>query len=370
MSSNRHDNTISRKMLKNDMNEAYAKMNEAYAKWEKTSCLNCFAKRAAWQAYKREEKLYLEFNQVLFQKSKDSASSPRRSIHRSVASSPPVKLLRRNLEDAFPALDNPWACPDEGGSIISDSSLGSRSQTSGNKSKEDKSSLKEKVGNHYGSRKNPKNKGEQSKYQCCVSGEWGEGREVVVAHLLPKRSDHVWLDRLEIDDVDNYRNLVLLAYEIENAFDHQQLCFVPQNVHGGTEMVLRILDDKIREKHIHPKSKRTIGEYHGEPMKFNFLLNPGLKRPFSSVLSLHTLKSYELAKKKGWVPEDNETPPKFQYNSVSPLKGDIMTLIKENHELDSSIVSEVSLDGLDEIPKSSTSPTMEAQPGARASKAH
>ena len=67
-----------------------------------------------------------------------------------------------------------------------------------------------------------------STYPCMITGEYGNGEEVVAAHIAPAVSDVKKLHVLGLtfDDIHSIRNGLLLAKAIEEAFDQLRLSFV------------------------------------------------------------------------------------------------------------------------------------------------
>ena len=112
--------------------------------------------------------------------------------------------------------------------------------------------------------------------RCQATGEigspTGNNHEVVVhaAHIIPVRCPDatMYAIGLDVSDKNSARNGLLLAVNIEIAFDNLKLSFVPSNPLDSLSLVLKIWDKSIRDTPIWPNSARTIGEFEGMPLLF------------------------------------------------------------------------------------------------------
>ncbi len=67
--------------------------------------------------------------------------------------------------------------------------------------------------------------------QCMVSGLMGNGEQVIAAHIIPSASNELVMSDLglSVHDLNDVRNGLFLAVEIERAFDKLQISFVKSN---------------------------------------------------------------------------------------------------------------------------------------------
>jgi hypothetical protein len=150
--------------------------------------------------------------------------------------------------------------------------------------------------------------------KCHLTGEEGNGKEVTLAHLLPRSTAGHILKDLDVESVDDMRNVIFLCSTIEKSFDDQRLCFVCDDHRAGC-FRLKIWDEKIRNVHLlsgahqktHDKPK-TIGNFENEQMVF--------EEPYSRVLSMHAQESYDHPIRKRWIETIEPRPTVYG----SPLK--------------------------------------------------
>jgi len=124
-------------------------------------------------------------------------------------------------------------------------------------------------------------------YPCMLTGQKGNGDFVVAAHLAPARSKIKILNQIGMkeSDISDPRNFLLLASNIEKAYDSLQLSFIKENA-LSTRLVMKIWDDTIRKNKIWPNSNLVIGSYEGRP------LNLGRHKPFKRALSFQAYQAY------------------------------------------------------------------------------
>jgi len=151
--------------------------------------------------------------------------------------------------------------------------------------------------------------------------------------------------------IDCYRNIILLAKNIQAGFDDQRLCFVKND--DKTEIVVQILDSAIANEPIFPGASSTIGDYAGKPLKFREGAGP-----FTRILSLHTQLSYQVAKQMTWITEDEPVPERFKYGS--PVVGDTVRCLTDEFELSMSGKSSTVSMGDDALIKLETLSTLES----------
>jgi hypothetical protein len=133
--------------------------------------------------------------------------------------------------------------------------------------------------------------------KCMVSGVLGglstninDSNSVVCAHIIPNRarSKTGVLKKLgySAPDIDCVCNGLFLAYNIEQAFDKLQLCFVgnPNPLTDG--LVMKIYDDACRDVPLYIGSNKLIGEFDGQALTL------GDHLPFQSALCYHAYYTF------------------------------------------------------------------------------
>ena len=110
--------------------------------------------------------------------------------------------------------------------------------------------------------------------------------------------------------VDSARNGLFLAKPIEYAFDHGEVCFLFQSLHGGLALIV-LRKKTSMQRRIAPEggpgaSLGTVWNWHNKP------LNLAGGRPPMKTLSAHAVWALESAKKKKWITQR-------QYNAWMPL---------------------------------------------------
>jgi HNH endonuclease len=132
--------------------------------------------------------------------------------------------------------------------------------------------------------------------KCMVSGALGglstnpnDSNSIVCAHIIPNRarSKPGVLKKLgyTAPDIDCVRNGLFLAYNIEQAFDKLQLCFV-DNPHPLTDGLVMKIYDVCRDVPLYIGSDRVIGEFDG------YALTLGDHLPFRSALCYHAYYTF------------------------------------------------------------------------------
>ena len=110
--------------------------------------------------------------------------------------------------------------------------------------------------------------------RCQATGEigstTGSNHQVLAAHIIPVSCPDPMMYAIGLDarDKNSARNGLLLAANIESAFDNLKLSFVPRNPMDSASLVLKIWDNSIRQTCIWPNSTRKIGEFEGMPLLF------------------------------------------------------------------------------------------------------
>jgi hypothetical protein len=122
---------------------------------------------------------------------------------------------------------------------------------------------------------------------CMISGLNGK---LKLAHILPRRTKQSIRESLgmEIEDMNSFRNLLLLACNIEDAFDRLKLSFIQKNA-LDTTLILKIWDDSIRTQQIWPGSTQTIGMYEGSALNLSLPIGIYELEPFRRCLSYQAL---------------------------------------------------------------------------------
>ena len=86
------------------------------------------------------------------------------------------------------------------------------------------------------------------KIECMLSGEQGNGLEVVAAHIVPASTSSQILEGIPMtkDEVLSVRNGLFLSKEVEVAFDNLQISFIPKDVLHPETLVMVIWKDEVR----------------------------------------------------------------------------------------------------------------------------
>ena len=84
--------------------------------------------------------------------------------------------------------------------------------------------------------------------QCMASRKFGNGDEIVAAHIIPCKSSPAILNELHlrIADANSPRNVLFLATNIVHAFDRLQLSFISKDQLHPKSLVMKIWDNSIR----------------------------------------------------------------------------------------------------------------------------
>mmetsp|Transcript_19027 Transcript_19027/g.27254 ORF Transcript_19027/g.27254 Transcript_19027/m.27254 type:complete len:125 (-) Transcript_19027:2827-3201(-) len=82
-----------------------------------------------------------------------------------------------------------------------------------------------------------------NRVSCQVSGVVSNGHQVIAAHLIPCKSPDILFTEVGLlpRQINEGINGLLLALNIERAFDHKQVCFVQHPLHMDT-IVMKVLD--------------------------------------------------------------------------------------------------------------------------------
>lgn len=163
------------------------------------------------------------------------------------------------------------------------------------------------------------------KFQKCMVT--GEKKDVIAAHILPRRTDLDIVKKLSLtkDDINSPRNGIFLCKGIEEAFDNLRISFYRTNP-LSLSLHLKIWDDSVRGESIYKGSMKNIGDYEGHP------LNLRDHKPFMRCLSYHSYIAYKksnLLEKE--FPQCFGTPPQagVMSDKLTPIIGVEYSLYQE-----------------------------------------
>jgi hypothetical protein len=158
-----------------------------------------------------------------------------------------------------------------------------------------------------------------------VSGKLGGPKQVIAAHVMPHSAKVDTLEYAGIsrDEVNSARNCILLAVEIENAFDRLDVSFVPLDLMHQSRFLLKVWTPRglqpgcIRKGHpgdvrsvaLWPGCSSSIGDFEGVELFCG--ANSVLKR----ALSFQAWHAYHRAKSEHW--EAASAAP-VDFGSLSP----------------------------------------------------
>lgn len=178
---------------------------------------------------------------------------------------------------------------------------------------------------------NPK---KRKQYPCMLTGQVGDGEKVVAAHIAPAKSKIRILNYIGMtaDDINNPRNFLLLAKNVEVCFDRQQLSFVKENPLSN-DLILKIWDSSASTIPIWESSKLLIGKYDGKKLLL------GDHNPFRRALSYQAYQAYIRHAHIGHsIPleygSDDQTTFYRQRQTIKEMKDLVMRDIKEEVESD------------------------------------
>ena len=133
-------------------------------------------------------------------------------------------------------------------------------------------------------------------YPCMLTGEVGNGDVVVAAHIAPAKSKLRILAYIGMskEDVSDPRNFLLLAKNVEIAFDAQQISFVKESPISN-DLILKIWDDSVARTPIWELTSFTGRKSHSREIIGNWKgkrLNLGSHAPFKRALSYQAYQAY------------------------------------------------------------------------------
>lgn len=113
---------------------------------------------------------------------------------------------------------------------------------------------------------------------CVLTGRADSARNLKLAHLVPAatKQDIKTALQLQHEDIWGFRNVLLLSWNIERAFDKCQISFVPNPLHENSYS-MKIWDDIVRDTPIWDGAEvlvagtkdNTIGYYEDKYLNLN-----------------------------------------------------------------------------------------------------
>jgi hypothetical protein len=107
--------------------------------------------------------------------------------------------------------------------------------------------------------------------RCQATGQLGvDTGSIRAAHIIPVSAGFPLLNFIGIapGEIDTVRNGLLLAKNIELAFDQLRLSFLPQNELDSNSLILKIWDPAVRFMPIWPENELLIGKFEGRALDF------------------------------------------------------------------------------------------------------
>lgn len=176
-----------------------------------------------------------------------------------------------------------------------------------------------------------------SKTKCMVTGQWGNGEQVVGAHIIPRSVNTVEVNRVlgyTSDDINHARNGLLLAKGIEEAFDRMQISFIKTNpLHD--KLYMKIWDESVLDNPIWKGSKLTIRNFQNNPLSL------GRHNPFKRGLSYHAYRCFLYYASDDKLIENQciyGSPGNYQFkNDLQLMKEEVYHAIEADNEEDNEI---------------------------------
>ncbi len=156
------------------------------------------------------------------------------------------------------------------------------------------------------------NNNEDTRARCVLTGRSGK---LKLAHLVPASANADIRDCLKLSNDDggiwSLRNVLLLSFDIEKAFDRKRLSFAPHPLAQNT-YILKVWDSSVRDELIWegateekvPKDN-TIGFYEGHSLQLHMPSGVTLA-PFKRCLSYQHFMCFLTSKERSTV-----EPPEF-----------------------------------------------------------
>ena len=167
----------------------------------------------------------------------------------------------------------------------------------------------------------------QNTIKCMVLNAFFH-REVVRASHIWKYSTHgagLTEFGLRYNDLNSYRNGLLMYTSIEQAFDRKELCFLYDPFQG--KFLLKILhkgDDGIAEAMVLDKNDQKLYKNYTQfkDIDGKSLNLPENIYPFRRLLNWHARCAHEYAKTKKWIPESDNFDDFYDLSDLVSLPGD------------------------------------------------
>ena len=198
---------------------------------------------------------------------------------------------------------------------------------------------------------------------CQLTQVTGNGDQIVAAHLVPSSGTDADFTEIGLLPSDRNKGIngLLLAHNIERAFDQKRCAFVPHILKKGV-LVFKILDPSLREVklfdsyqykgHVQKAASRCIGEVEGQ------VLDVDLSKICFRLFSRHAFWAFRHANKNKWTinvcPDDFGTPQqrvtgwlqrRALYDSASPddcrASVDKLFGVEGNHHSEASVDPEL-----------------------------
>jgi hypothetical protein len=136
-----------------------------------------------------------------------------------------------------------------------------------------------------------------------ITNEWHDKSEVIASHIWMSKTRGRGLYKfgLTVNELYDCRNGFLVLKDIEDAFDHKQVCFLYNALSNLPQFVLKVLDPNLLPKVIEVSlAKFTFAEIDG------FILqHPPKKFPYRRLLGFHAKCSYKNALKNNWISDED-----------------------------------------------------------------
>jgi len=147
--------------------------------------------------------------------------------------------------------------------------------------------------------------GFQSSYiPCMLTTRVGNSNQVCVAHILPCRTKKRIAEQLNLslENLNDTRNGLFLAKNIEVAFDKLQLSFIPQDILHPNSLKMVMWDQDVSSTPIWEAHADVIGQYEGCTLQL------GGHSPYRRALSYQAYIAHASSK---LCLDDNSRPQEF-----------------------------------------------------------
>jgi len=129
---------------------------------------------------------------------------------------------------------------------------------------------------------------------CMVLNRLYPRKQVKASHIFKFSTHGVGLDDfgLKPEDVRSPRNGLLLAEDLENAFDNRDVCFIYNPIKKQIQVF--VLNPEIKDRIVSPSTSLTFKDIDGHPLHCK-------KMPFRRLLAWHAELALEHALARGWI---------------------------------------------------------------------